>query len=321
MKLTNFLSSTFLNGPKKYCPKCCSVKSLDQFTHGRQYVDSVCRECKGAPPIESLTEDKVPLGYFQRLAPFLPQGEYANRYVKVMRYNAVYISHSICENCLHDGLFTLYPYADEHAVKPISLFAPVKMVKKAHVYCLVCAEKLYASKPRPGKRALKIANVPQAERGVGVREQLPPKEKAIKQQKSIPSSSDLILCRTCQRRYPATAFAPMKKETGEYNLSKLSLDCRECRRTAKREYARESSKYIKDFRKPFYQELKAEILEDLKCYPCFDCGKYHTEDEPIFYYDYQTLSLLPTNSFPHRKMTSLRLHKGCAKKRKLLMLL
>jgi hypothetical protein len=238
-----------------------------------------------------------------------------------MRYNAVYIANSICENCLHDGLFTLYPYADEHAVKPISLFAPVKMVKKAHVYCLVCAEKLYAAKPKPGKRALKIANVPQAERGVGVREQLSPKPKAEKPPKSIPSSSDLILCRTCQRRYPAVFFAPLNKETGKFNLSKLSLDCRECRRTAKREYARESSKYIKDFRKPFYQELKAEILADLEVNPCFDCGKYHTEDESIFYFDYQTLSLLPTNSFPHRKMTSLRLHKGCAKKRKLLMLL
>jgi hypothetical protein len=113
----------------------------------------------------------------------------------------------------------------------------------------------------------------------------------------------------------------LNKNTGEFNLSKLSLDCRECRRTAKREYARESSKYIKDIPKPFYQELKSEILEDLKYYPCFDCGKHHTEEDPIFYYDYQTLTLLPTNSFPHRKMTSLRLHKVCAKKRKLLMLL
>jgi hypothetical protein len=320
MKLTNFLSSTFLNGPKKYCPKCCEVKSLDQFTHGRQYVDAVCRTCKGAPPIETLSE-KMPTGYVQRLAPFLPSGEYANRHVRVMRQNAFYISNSICENCLSDTIHTLYPYADEHAVKPISLFAPVKMVKKGKVFCATCAEKLYASKPKPGKRALKIANVPQAERGVGVKATVNTIPKTIKPPKPQPLPTDIILCRTCRERHPATSFAPANKETGELNLSKLSLDCRECRRTAKREYARKNSQYIKDFPKPFYQELKAEILEDLKCYPCFDCGKYHTEEKPIFYYDYSTLTLLPTNSFPNRKMTSLRLHKGCAKKRKLLMLL
>lgn len=320
MKLTNFLSSTFLNGPKKYCPKCCEVKSLDQYTHGRQYVDAVCRPCKGLPPIKTLSE-KMPTGYVQRLAPFLPSGEYANRHIKVMRYNAVYIANSICENCLSDQIHTLYPYADEHAVKPISLFAPVKMVKKGKVFCATCAEKLYAAKPKPGKRALNIANVPQAERGVGVKAPVANIPKAERSPKSNPLPTDLILCRTCHQKYPATSFAPVNKATGEFNLSKLSLDCRECRRTAKREYARESSKYIKDFPKPFYQELKAEILADLEVNPCFDCGKHHTEDDPIFYYDYQTLTLLPTNSFPHRKMTSLRLHKGCAKKRKLLMLL
>jgi hypothetical protein len=320
MKLTNFLSSTFLNGPKKYCPKCCEVKSLDQYTHGRQYVDSVCRTCKGLPPIEAISE-KMSTGYVQRLAPFLPSGEYANRHVKVMRYNAVYIANSICENCLSDQIHTLYPYADEHAVKPISLFAPVKMVKKGKVFCATCAEKLYASKPKPGKRALKIANVPKAERGVGVKAPVATIPKSIKQPKPIPHPSDMLICRTCRQGYPATSFASVDKATGEHKLYKLYLDCTKCRRTAKREYARKNSQYLKDFPKPFYQELKAEILEDLKCYPCFDCGKYHTEDEPIFYYDYQTLSLLPTNSFPHRKMTSLRLHKHCAKKRKLLMLL
>jgi len=320
MKLTNFLSSTFLHGPKKYCPKCCSVKSLDQYTHGRQYVDSVCRECKGLGTIDAIS-DKMPTGYVQRLAPFLPSGEYANRYVKVMRYNAFYISNASCESCLSDTIHTLYPYADEHAVKPISLFAPVKLVKKGHVYCLVCAEKMYASKPKPGKRAVKIANVPKAERGVGAKASVNTIPKTIKPPKPQPLPTDIILCRTCRERHPATSFAPANKETGELNLSKLSLDCRECRRTAKREYARKSTQYIKDLPKPFYQDLKAEILADLKINACFDCGEYHTEYDSVFYYDCDSLTLLPTNSFPHRKMTSLRLHKNCAKRRKLLMLL
>lgn len=330
MSLLLQLPRLFSDGPKRLCTKCSKVKPMNHFAHGKEYANKYCRECEGRDAHEDMPTGtgKVPHSYMLTLSTFLPKSRsVAERYLKMARYNTFVLLESSCHKCGSEEDELTYAYEDKTATKPYSIFAPNGKFKNAYFFCNACAEEMFAKRSKPGgvrrtssktrKLVLAEKDSPQKERDTSAK---PPAENN--------DSSDVLRdgerqCQTCAKYYPIEEFNKNYTELDRARNRKQVnyADCKSCRSNKRKDYTKKYSKYVKDIRSQKYDKIREYVTNDLKSHPCPECKMYHNVNNPLKYYDPETLELLSTESQPYMRLDVLRLHSSCLRDLKKLRLL
>lgn len=320
MSLLTSLPRLFTLSSKNWCPKCNTIKPLDKFAHGRNYVNSVCNTCRGLPDPEEfadLESDKANFAYLKTLHAALPTS-YSSRKGKltILRRNLLTIYNNVCQGCRRTDEYIAYPYEDAYCTKPLSLFAANSNIKKAHFYCDVCAAKLPNKKPR--------ANAVQHDdygrevaRTLDAFERLTTGNEHDKIRLSLPTLTEdepeRRKCNQCKQERLASDFVTKKQMAAGKFTYYLKDVCHSCRKQNAAEYARNKRKYIPVTNDTDDKRIRHEIEMDLKKNPCFECGEFHSEEKPLFYYDNHTLELQSSLERPYASLANIRLHKSCRK--------
>lgn len=320
MSILTQLPRLFLEGPKKYCTKCCKAKPMNDFAHGKEYVNKYCRECDGVDPHEAMPTQalKVPHTYMLTLSTFLPKSRLsAERYLKMARYNVFVLSECPCQRCGSENEEISYAYEDKNATKPYSVFASNSKFKNAYFFCNDCAQEMFSKRPKRGgarrtssktrKLILADKDSPQKERDTRAKGSVEDNERIDDLREGERQ------CNTCAEYYPLDEFSkrvtPLAAARGR--VTAMHYDCKKCRREKARVYTRKYSKYVKDIRSPKYDRIRDYVNADFKFNACSECRIFHSVNNPLRYYDSVTLELLPTESEPYLNPSNLRLHSSC----------
>jgi hypothetical protein len=319
MSLLLSLPKFFSLSARKWCVSCNVVKPMDKFTHGSNYVNSKCNSCRGVlePPVIDESQSKIPNDYFKALYPLFPKGkEYKSRMLGFLRRNLLATYDNVCQGCNRKDEYFPYPFQDEFCTKPLSMFTSSREVRKAFFYCDNCASVLPGKKPKEDhlvKDFLEretIQNEDAFDRfgHTNAREKV-----SLDFDLSQEEVNETRRCHQCkQSRFSQDFIVSKMLAKGKFAYYVKDV-CRVCRNENAALYAREKRKYVPTWSDQDSKRIRTEVENDLKVNACFECGKFHTEDNPLFYYDYKSLErLLPTDR-PYSSMANIRLHKVCRK--------
>lgn len=320
MSVLTQLPRLFLEGPKKYCTKCSKPKPMNDFAHGKEYVNKYCRECEGKPMHEDMPTGtlKVPHTYMLTLSTFLPKSRLtAERFLKMARFNTYMLTEVPCQRCGSEADELAYAYEDKTAIKPFSIFASNSKFKNAYFFCDSCAREMYSKRPKRGgkrrtssktrKLILADKDTPQKERDTSA------KNNDDNQETYDNLKDGQRQCNTCSTYFPLEEFhkrlTPLAAARGR--TAAMHYDCKGCRREKARAYTKKYSKYVKDIKNPKYNKIRDYVTTDFRFNPCSECGIFHSENNPLKYYDPETLEVLPTETEPYMNPKNLRLHASC----------
>lgn len=319
MSLISSLPKYFSLTTKKWCRSCNTVKAIDKFTHGSTYVNHKCNSCRGLADVNEL-DDSDPVSvnaYLKTLHPLLPTGkEYKARTVAILRRNMLIIYDNVCQGCRRTDEYFPYPFEDKYCTKPLSLFANSKEIRKANFYCEACAAKLPSKKPkREGlstdayeKELVKALDAYDKFGMTNGRDKI-----SLTINVNSEESDERRRCPQCKDEKLQQDFVVKKVLAKDKNAYYIKDVCRSCRNENAAAYAREKRKYVPTWNDQDSKRIRLDVEKDLKQNPCYECGKFHTEEEPLFYYNFQTLEKLLPVDRPYASMANIRLHKSCRK--------
>jgi len=248
------------------------------------------------------------------IAPFLPENQASrNRYMVPLRTVVFLLMESECKGCQNEHA---YPFSDEFAKEPLSIFNSVSTIKNAHWYCDDCAKKKPNEAPPPPD---KMADFLEREERKNLRmyEKFasPIKRERVDREygvslEDLPERKD---CPTCKKSKPALEFAIKRSSFSSKVTYYIKSECHDCRKERAAQYARDKRKYIPILDDQDSRRIRNDIEQDFRVNPCLECGQFHSEEKPLFYYDHHTLELLETSTRPYAVSTTIRLHKVCRK--------
>lgn len=319
MSLNSSLPKYFSLTAKKWCRTCSTVKSLDKFTHGRTYVNVTCNVCRGLEDPGEIVESDLRStnAYLRRLYPLLPSGAmYRGRVLSILRRNMLIVFDNVCKGCRRTDEYFPYPFEDEYCTKPLSLFVRSKEIRKAHFFCEDCAAKLPNKKPRKETSPTKDYDR-EVERNLDAYDKFIATGGGNRISIPITLNSDEVderkQCPQCKNERLPDDFVMTKALSSGKTSYYIKDVCRSCRNENAAAYAREKRKYVPTWNDQDSKRIRTDVENDLKKNPCFECGKFHTEEEPLFYYDFHTLEKLMPIDRPYASMANIRLHKSCRK--------